>query len=414
MTEGTLLEWLVHPGDAVHRGDIIAVVDTDKAAIEVECFTDGIVDELLVSPGTKVPVGTALARIKDGAAEPIGPTEPTAPAEPTPSPNAPTAPDVESPIVRHLAHQAGLDLASVRGSGPAGVITRADVTAAAAPGRASPYARRIASELGVDLSRIQGTGRGGAITSADVEAASGPDRIPRQEIVSRHSSTQALDRAAAMRRTIGDLMARSKREVPHYYLSTTVDMTAATRWLRETNEARSVGTRLVPAALLLKACAVAARKVPNINGWWVDDAYRASEHVHLGVAVSLRPSGLVAPALLDADTLDLDTFMAKLQDLVTRARAGRLRSREMSDGTITVTNLGDNGADAVFGVIYPPQVALVGIGRVREVPVARDGLIGARPTVVITLSADHRVTDGHEGSRYLAAVDALLQTPETL
>ena len=217
-----------------------------------------------------------------------------------------------------------------------------------------------------------------------------------------------------MRRTIGELMARSKREVPHYYLSTTVDMSAAMDWLKDTNADRPVARRLVPAAVLLKACAQAVRAVPAVNGWWVDGEFRPSEHVHLGVAISLRPSGLVAPAILDADTLDLDTLMARLHDLVTRARAGRLRGREMSDGTLTVTNLGDNGAEAVLGVVYPPQVALVGIGRVHEVPVARNGLVGARPAVTLTLSADHRVTDGHEGSRYLAAVDALLHTPEEL
>ena len=418
MTEGTLLEWLVHSGDEVHRGDIVAVVDTDKAAIEIECFNDGVVGELLVQPGTKVAVGTALATIRDGAAGPVA---------------VPSPPAVESPLVRHLAHTQGIDLQSVHATGPDGLITRSDVLAASTPPPApvqqgnghtkvSPYARRRAAELGVDLAQVVGSGPEGTVTADDVAAALGRPSAHERALPERSESapvpaaqhSDATARSAAMRRAVGDLMARSKRDVPHYYLSTTVDMGGAVDWLRMANASRTVEERLVPAALLLKACALAARKVPNLNGWWVDDGFQPSESVHLGVAVSLRPSGLVAPAILDADSLDLEALMVNLRDLVIRARQGRLRGREMSDGTLTVTNLGDNGADAVYGVIYPPQVALVGIGRLREAAVARNGLVGARPCVTVTLSADHRVTDGHEGSRFLAAVDTFLQTPEKL
>lgn len=217
-----------------------------------------------------------------------------------------------------------------------------------------------------------------------------------------------------MRQAIGQLMARSKREIPHYYLSTTVDLSRATAWLHDLNVQRDVQHRLVPAALLLKAAALACRKVPEVNGWWVDGAFQPSDRVHLGVAVALRPSGLVAPALLDADTLDLDTLMAKLADLVSRARAGSLRASEMSAPTLTVTNLGDQGVEAVHGVIYPPQVALVGFGQVGERPWAQDGMLGVRTVVTATLAADHRVSDGHRGGRYLSAVADLLQRPEEL
>ena len=216
-----------------------------------------------------------------------------------------------------------------------------------------------------------------------------------------------------MRRSIGELMARSKREIPHYYLATTVDLAAATAWLAAQNALRPVTQRLLPAALLLKATALAARDVPTLNGFW-DDGHRAVPAVHLGVAVSLRGGGLVAPAIHDADRLSLDELMAGLRDLVERARAGRLRSSEMADPTITVTSLGDQGAEEVFGVIYPPQVAMVGFGRVVARPWARDGLLGVHPTVRATLSADHRASEGHEGSRFLATVDRLLQAPEAL
>jgi pyruvate dehydrogenase E2 component (dihydrolipoamide acetyltransferase) len=221
------------------------------------------------------------------------------------------------------------------------------------------------------------------------------------------------DRQAAMRHAVGELMARSKREIPHYYLATTIDLTAATAWLVDQNAQRPVTERLLPAALLLKATALAAREVPAMNGFW-DDGFQPATGVHLGIAVSLRGGGLIAPALHDADTLTLDELMAGLRDLVERARTGRLRSSEMSDPTLTVTNLGEQGAEEVYGVIYPPQVALVGFGKVTERPWASGGMVGARPTVRATLAADHRASEGHEGSRFLAILDRLLHAPEDL
>jgi len=217
-----------------------------------------------------------------------------------------------------------------------------------------------------------------------------------------------------MRRRIGLLMARSKREVPHYYLSTTIDLSAATALLTRLNAERPVNRRLVPAALMLKATALALRQTPQLNGYWVDEQFTGADHVHLGVAVSLRQGGLIAPAIHDADRLELDPLMAALRDLVARARSGRLRGSEMTDGTATVTNLGDRGVEAVFGVIYPPQVALVGFGRLVDRPWAVGGLLGVRPVVTATLSADHRATDGHLGGLFLSRISDLLSEPETL
>jgi pyruvate dehydrogenase E2 component (dihydrolipoamide acetyltransferase) len=268
--------------------------------------------------------------------------------------------------------------------------------------RVSPLARRAAEELGVDLSAVAGSGAGGAITRDDVEraAAGGP--------------AEPGDRAAAMRLAIGALMARSKREIPHYYLQTQIDMSRALAWLAEENLRRPIAERLLSSALLLSATARATAATPALNGFWVDEAFRPAEGVHLGVAISLRGGGLVAPALHDADRMTLDELMAGLRDLVARARAGRLRGSEMSDPTITVTNLGDQGVDLVHGVIYPPQVALVGFGAVRERPWAVDGMIGARPIVTATLAADHRASDGHAGGRFLTLIDRELQKPEEL
>jgi pyruvate dehydrogenase E2 component (dihydrolipoamide acetyltransferase) len=184
--------------------------------------------------------------------------------------------------------------------------------------------------------------------------------------------------------------------------------------MQERNRDLPVSERLVSAALLLKATALAARAHPELNGFWVDDAFVPGSGVHLGVAISLRGGGLVAPAVHDADTLTVDQLMAAVRDLVARARAGRLRGSEMSDPTLTVTNLGDRGVETVHGVIYPPQVALVGFGRVVDRPWAVDGMLAVRPVVSLTLAADHRATDGFSGGRMLATVDELLQRPEDL
>ncbi|MBM4796691.1 2-oxo acid dehydrogenase subunit E2 [Streptomyces sioyaensis] len=454
MDEGTLQEWLVRAGDRVRKGDAVAVVETAKSTIEVECFETGTVGKLLVDPGTTVPVGAALALIEP-AGEPGAPKEREKPdkpkkrrrgdearpeereaqerrpaAQPAPGPAKEPVPAPagvndgvrgdEGPLIRHLAEQAGVDLDAVHGSGPGKRVTRADVERAAAarrlPARITPLARRLAGELGVDLSGVTGTGRDGAVRAADVrQAAPGPTAPAEQESSGAAAASPSAERRpAGMREAIAGLMARANREIPHYYLSTTVDLTAAMDWMHEYNRHCPPGARLLPAALLLKAAARAAREVPALNGFWTDDGFSAGRGVHLGVAVSLRGGGLVAPALHDADTLELPQLMAGLKDLVHRARTGRLRGSEVSDATITVTNLGDQGVESVLGVIYPPQVALVGFGRVVERPWAVDGLLGVRPVVTATLSADHRATDGAVGARYLTAVDRFLQSPEEI
>ncbi|MER5207987.1 dihydrolipoamide acetyltransferase family protein [Streptomyces sp. NPDC002825] len=435
MDEGLLSEWLVHPGDQVTRGDVIAVVETAKSAIEVECFDSGTVETLLVDEGTTVPVGTALARIGTTAerteSRPAK-SRPTARRQPVESPPQST------PLVRRLAEDRHVDLAAVHGSGPGGRITRADVEHAepkpetapapehdkAAPTprptkparsddatgkrptparvKSSPLARRLATELGVDLTEVTGTGRDGTVRAGDVRAAAAAESAPRPAVPD-------AARAATAR-----LMSRSKREIPHFYLSTTVDMAAALEWMHARNRELPLSARLVPAALTFKAIAMAARQVPELNGHWGDDGFVPAEEVRLGVAVSLRGGGLVAPALAHADTLSVAELMASLRDLVARARGGRMRASQTADPSLTVTNLGDQGVEAVFGVVYPPQVALVGLGRIVERPVAVNGLLGVRPVLTATLSADHRAADGATGARFLTAMDRLLQQPEEL
>lgn len=424
MEEGTLLEWLVKPGDTVRKGDIVAVVDTAKAAVEVETFVDGVVQELLVAPGTTVPVGQVLAT--------FGETAPTAASTPTAAPVAaptgprPAPPQVHSPLVRRQAERLGVDLTHVVGTGRAGVVTRRDVTRAAeaiatrparpepsTPGariRVAPYARRLAEELGVDLSALAPPPDGEPIRAKDVRAAAAKTTVAGTTA----AETAHTPRPDAMRGVIANLMARSKREVPHYYLATTIDLTRALEWLHERNRDLPVSDRLVPAALMLKATALAAQARPALNGFWIDGSFRPADQVHLGIAISLRGGGLVAPALHDAANLALTDLMAQMRDLVTRARGGRLRGSEISDPTLTVTNLGEQGVELVHGVIYPPQVALVGFGRIVERPWAVDGLIGVRSVTTATLSGDHRATDGFTGARFLADIEQRLQQPEEL
>ena len=281
--------------------------------------------------------------------------------------------------------------------------------------RISPLARRVAEQLGVDPATVTGTGPHGAITRIDVEraAAAHPNGGP-----PRAEETEPAPPAAAsvspMREAIAALMARSKREIPHYYLQLDIDLSTALAWLHEQNLRRPVTERLLPSALLLSAVARAVSTMPELNGFWIDGAFRPGSGVHLGVAISLRGGGLIAPALHDADRMTLDEIMLGVRDLVQRARAGRLRGSEMADPTITATNLGEHGVDLVHGVIYAPQVALVGFGGVRERPWAADGMLGVRPVVTATLAADHRASDGHTGSRLLALINRHLQNSEEL
>nr|WP_217500701.1 dihydrolipoamide acetyltransferase family protein [Arthrobacter sp. C9C5] len=453
MEHGKIVEWLVKPGDYVRRGDLVAVVDTDKTVMDVESFQEGVVADLLVDIGETVPVGTPLARITQTPAEVGAPSREAPPprpvaakveaAKPAPSPEAPPI----APPVRHLAHRLGVDTGRIHGTGKDGAITRADVehAVAARPAgtrrvRSSPRARRLAAELGVELSSVPGTGPEGAVTVEDVQAAAarrpeagpreaGPPAVapeapgavvpeagavPEARAPAAEKPPEGRERVATLRRAIGALMSRSKQTIPHYYLSTTLDLRAAVGWMQTVNAQRPVASRLVPSALLLKAAALAAKDVPEVNGFYLDGAYRPSAAVHLGVAVALRQGGLVAPAIHDADTLALDELMEQLRDLVSRARAGRLQRAEMADPTITVTNLGDLGVESVYGVIYPPQVAMVGFGRVLEQPWAENGMLGVRAAAIATLSADHRVSDGLRGGRFLARIQELLQKPDEL
>jgi pyruvate dehydrogenase E2 component (dihydrolipoamide acetyltransferase) len=379
MEKGTLVVWNVKPGDRVKRGDIIAVVETEKGAFDTECYEEGVIEKLLVESGSKVPVGTVLAIVRGEGAAPA----PAAPAA------APAAERARTPIVAPVPMPA-----------PAHV-------------KASPLARKIAAELGVDLTTVKGSGPGGVIERADVEQAAVAKKTEAPAPAAAPAEAQEKFQAG-MRRAIAAAMARSNRDIPHYYLQTRIDMTRALRWLEAENAKRSIKDRLLPAVLTLKAVALALKDVPELNGFWINDQHQPSDAIHVGFAISLRKGGLVTPAIHEADCKTLDELMAAMRDLINRARSGHLRASEMIDPTITVTNLGDLGVESVFGVIYPPQVALVGFGRITEQPWAYNGMLGVRPVLMASLAGDHRATDGHRGAQFLDALNRHLQSPEKL
>lgn len=379
MEDGTLVEWLVKPGAAVKRGDIIAVVETQKGAIEIEVFDAGFIDRLLAAPGTTLPVGAPLALIRaEGEAPSAAPPEPTAPA-PVPSP-AIAAPTEPAPRPAETPPAAGPRV------------------------RVSPAARRLAVERGLDLEALHGTGPGGAIQLSDVEAAAaGP----------APGKPAGFD-FRPMRSAIAAAMSRSKREIPHYYLMDTIDAEAASDWVSRFNAQRAPDARLLLGALFVKATALAARAYPEFSGRFENGAFQPSASVHVGVAIAIRGGGLVAPAIHDTADLPLDALMTRMRDLTARVRAGRFRSSEIADPTVTVSSLGDRGVEGLFGVIYPPQVAIVGFGKASRRPWIVDGAVAPRNLVTATLAADHRVSDGHRGALFLAEIGRRLQGPEAL
>ena len=351
MEAGILAEWMVQPGAKVKRGDLIAVVETQKGAIDVEVFETGTVTKLLVQPGTEVPVGTPLAYI-DGVEA---------------APAAPSAPAATAPATGVRAH-------------------------------ISPAARHRAHELGVDVDALAAA-KGGSANLEDVEQAAGGAKPAA---------------APGMREAIAGAMARSKREIPHYYLSATLDFSAALDRLQALNATLPVAERLVYGVLLIRATALAAKRYPEFNGYWSDGSFKPSDHVNVGVAISLRQGGLVAPALHDVDRKDLATLMREFLDLVNRVRGGHMRSSEVAEPTITVSSLGEQGVDSVYPIIYPPQVAIVGFGSVTERPWIAQGKVEVHRILTTTLAADHRVSDGHRGALFLAHLRQLLERPEDL
>lgn len=380
MEAATLREWFVKPGDTVKKGDIVAAVETDKGIIDIEIFEAGTIGEILVQPDKKVPVGTVLATLR-GVGEPKEEGEEGKAGKE----------EIEEEVIAEKQPSAA-----------------AEAVAPTGRKRISPAARKRARELGMDPETIRGTGPGGAVTLEDVTSSAGP-AAPAEAIPEKSEAA-----ASGMRRAIAAAMARSKKEIPHYYLSTSIDLTIALDWLEKRNAERPLPERMVYAVLLLKAVTRALEKVPELNGFFVDGETQIHRGVHIGVAISLRSGGLVVPALHGVHDKDPDSLMPEFADLVNRARVGHLRGSELQDATITVTSLGEQGVETVFPVIYPPQLAIVGFGSIVERIRPVGGKAQLRRVINASLAADHRASDGHRGALFLAEIDRLLQEPQKL
>ena len=368
MEAGTLREWLVKPGDKVRRGDIIAIVETQKGLIDIEVFEEGIIEKILVKENEKVPVGMVMASIANGKETTVQP--------------APEKKEITEKAIESIA--------------PPSVSDKV---------KASPLARKLAAEKGIDLLTVKGTGQGGAITKEDVEKAN-----LTKETVTPETKPTATE---SIRMAVAAAMSKSNREIPHYYLQAKIDMSRSLLWLSEANKHRSVKQRLLPVVLLVKAVAKALTEVPALNGYW-ENGFRQKSDINIGFAISLRTGGVMIPAVHNTDKKTPEELMEALNDLIPRARAMKLKSSEQSDSTITITSLGEGNTELVYGVIYPPQVALIGFGSITEQPWAEGGMLGVRPVITVTLCADHRATDGVTGSRLLTAINNHLQKPEML
>ncbi|MDH4943975.1 dihydrolipoamide acetyltransferase family protein [Sulfurimonas sp. C5] len=396
MESAVLMEWHVKEGDKVSKGDVIAEVETSKGVIEIEVFEDGIVEKLLVEEETECKVGTPLAIINSDANESI-----EVRVEEKSEPKSEQKEEVieQKEIEPQAEQKPKIEEQSVK-------IQSRDV-------KVSPAARKKAEELGIDLSSI--TPRNGVIQLAQLEALNPQeikvavkDEKPQEKKI---ESTKAKD---GMRQAIAAAMSKSNAEIPHYYLSTAINMTPALEYLEELNKQRDIQDRILPAAMLIRAAVVALQKVPELNGFWQDDELQVSEAIHPGIAIALRKGGLITPALLHADIKNLNDTMESLGDLITRTRASKLRSSELMAQTITITNLGDLGVDSVFGVIYPPQVAVIGFGIIKDAPWAEGDTLSVRKVMQATLAGDHRATDGRIGAKFLDTFNTILQNPKEM
>jgi pyruvate dehydrogenase E2 component (dihydrolipoamide acetyltransferase) len=394
MEEGKLVEWLVKPGDKVTKGDIVAVVETQKGAIEIEIFEAGEIGALLAEPGQTLPVGAPLARL--GAAEEAEVSAPVAAPKPAREAPKPAEPRALAPAPAPAAKQVVAPAPAM----PSGAVL------------ASPAARARATELGIALEAVAGSGPGGAILLSDVERHVPATPQPAAEPVTAdlQKGKPGLD-MTEMRRAIAAAMSRAKRQIPHYYLTHEIDLQSAQDRLTALNADRTPDKRLLMGALLIHAAVRALARVPELNGRYEADPYTSSASIHCGLAVAMRGGGLIAPAILEAQSKDPDAIMEAMRDIVARTRTGRLRNSEITQGTITISSLGENGVDALIGVIYPPQVALVGFGAPRVKPMVHDGAVRPRLAVTVSLAGDHRVSDGRRGALFLAEIDRLLQEP---
>lgn len=400
MSDGMLVEWLVKVGDKVHHGDVIAVLETHKGAIDMEVYHDGIITQLLVEPLNTVAVGTVLARLAEQGVEQEQKIE--------------AARQGQTHITTKIAKQAPKPTAARSSSksqdshanmGTDNISKRGDTV------HASPIVRKIAKAQQLDLSGINGSGFNGAVLLKDINSQS-------SRASNQGSIRSGQQKSTEMRSAIAATMSKSKSEIPHFYLSLDISINKAQQWLQQANQNKSPQQHILLIAVLLKAVAVALQKHPELNGFYRDDRFELANDINIANVISLRTGGLVVPALAHVDQLSVGEIMHALRDITNRSRAyengERLRSSELSGATITTTNMGERGVDRVFGIIYPPQVAIIGFGKVKTVPQVCGDKINIGEQLSVCLSADHRVIDGMLAAKFLNSLAKILQSPEQL
>jgi len=415
MQEGKLVRWLKKVGDRVERNEPVAEIETDKAVMEIEAYEAGTITRLLVEEGQEVPVGTPIAELDGGDGE--------AAAAPAQVEAAGEVPPAAGPAV--TAEPSAAEEPESRPAAAAPAEEPADAEADGGRIKASPIARRLARELGVDLSRIRGSGPGGRIVKADVEAAAAARPAAPVPVAPAPAAVPAAAAAAPavaaapggapvplsrMRQVIAARMTESKQQAPHFYVSMSVDMGEALAFRKQFNETVGEDRRVSINDLVVKACALALKAYPNLNASFEGDAIRLYDRADIAIAVALE-GGLITPVIRGCDEKFLGDIGAEARELAAAARAGRLRPDQYQGGTFTVSNLGMYGVEDFVAIINPPQAAILAVGAVTDTPVARDGAVVIRPMMRITLSADHRVTDGAEAAQFLREVKAILEQP---
>lgn len=421
MEEGTLVKWLKSEGDEVSEGDPIAEIETDKVTLELEAEDSGTLAQLIADEGQDIPVGEAIAFIAgegeevperaagggaeeaeeeggEGEAQAQTATETEAPEEEGGEEAAAQADGRTdghfraSPIVRRLAQENNLDLSRIEGSGPAGRIVERDVRAAMESGTA----QKTDGKAEVEAPERE--------AAPQVAAAPEPTRAPGTELVE----------PSRMRRVIGERMTQSKQQVPHYYATVEVEMNDLLALHKQLNEQlEEQGIKLSINDFVMKAVALALKDFPNLNALWTSEGIELHQQVDLAMAVALE-EGLITPVIRDAANKTLSAISSASKDLAKRAREGELKPEEYQGGTVTVSNMGMFGVESFAAIINPPQAAIVAVSSIMQRAMFKDDEVVPVSIMKLTLSADHRISNGAEGGRYLAEVKRLLERPMTL
>jgi pyruvate dehydrogenase E2 component (dihydrolipoamide acetyltransferase) len=422
MEEGTLLRWLKQVGDNVNAGDPIAEIETDKVTLEIEAADSGVLSKTLAPEGSVVPIGQAIAVIgeDDGTAEAAAAPAPEAAAAPAPAAEAAPAP---APV----AAAAPVAAPAAPPTAPA-AATNGHAAGSGERLRASPLVKRLAAEHGIDLAAISGTGPGGRIIRDDIAPyLTGAKPLPAAAPAEATPAPAAAAAPAAaprpgavvtdlsrIKKTTGKRMIESKLAAPHFYVTTDIDMGAAVAFRKQINAGVDEdGVKVSFNDMVVKAAALALREFPNLNSSLENDQLHTHPNIDVNIAVAL-PEGLIAPFIPGADEKSLGTVARMAKDLIGRARNGGLQPNEYQGGTFTVSNLGMYEVDEFISIINPPQAAILAVGSIAEAPVVKDGKVVPGHRMKVTLSADHRVTDGAEVARFLQIVKRLLENPMRL